>query len=112
MKESISTKLNEAVVFENFLHTKYLGQKDFSRRWRNYHSCLDAIINKGADLGLKEVMIGMAHRGRLNVLANIMGKTYEQIFNEFEGTATPDLTMGDGDEVPSWILITDHCGKW
>ena len=58
---------------------------------------LDAIINRGAELGVKEVMIGMAHRGRLNVLANIMGKTYEQIFSEFEGTATPDLTMGDGD---------------
>ena len=59
---------------------------------------LDAIINKGADLGLKEVMIGMAHReGRLNVLANIMGKTYEQIFNEFERNCYSDLTMGDGD---------------
>ncbi len=52
---------------------------------------------KRAELGVEEVMIGMAHRGRLNVLANIMGKTYEQIFSEFEGTAVPDLTMGDGD---------------
>lgn len=97
-KKRILTKLNEAVVFENFLHTKYLGQKRFSLEGgETTIPALDAIINKGAELGAEEVMIGMAHRGRLNVLANIMGKTYEQIFNEFEGGATPDLTMGDGD---------------
>jgi len=97
-RKRILSKLNEAVVFENFLHTKYLGQKRFSLEGgETTIPALDAIINKGAELGLKEVMIGMAHRGRLNVLANIMGKTYEQIFNEFEGGATPDLTMGDGD---------------
>lgn len=97
-RERILTKLNEAVVFENFLHTKYLGQKRFSLEGgETTIPALDAIINKGAELGVKEVMIGMAHRGRLNVLANIMGKTYEQIFNEFEGNAKPDLTMGDGD---------------
>lgn len=94
----ILTKLNEAVVFENFLHTKYLGQKRFSLEGgETTIPALDTIINKGAELGVEEVMIGMAHRGRLNVLANIMGKTYEQIFNEFEGNAKPDLTMGDGD---------------
>ena len=97
-RERILSKLNEAVVFENFLHTKYLGQKRFSLEGgETTIPALDAIINKGAELGVEEVMIGMAHRGRLNVLANIMGKTYEQIFNEFEGGATPDLTMGDGD---------------
>lgn len=97
-RKRILSKLNEAVVFENFLHTKYLGQKRFSLEGgETTIPALDAIINKGAELGLEEVMIGMAHRGRLNVLANIMGKTYEQIFNEFEGGATPDLTMGDGD---------------
>ncbi|MCE7993897.1 MAG: 2-oxoglutarate dehydrogenase E1 component [Roseivirga sp.] len=97
-KQRILNKLNEAVVFENFLHTKYLGQKRFSLEGgETTIPALDAIINKGAELGAEEVMIGMAHRGRLNVLANIMGKTYEQIFNEFEGGATPDLTMGDGD---------------
>ena len=94
----ILKKLNEAVVFENFLHTKYLGQKRFSLEGgETTIAALDSIINKGAELGVEEVMIGMAHRGRLNVLANIMGKTYEQIFNEFEGNAKPDLTMGDGD---------------
>jgi 2-oxoglutarate dehydrogenase E1 component len=97
-KRRILNKLNEAVVFENFLHTKYLGQKRFSLEGgETTIPALDAIINKGAELGAEEVMIGMAHRGRLNVLANIMGKTYEQIFSEFEGGATPDLTMGDGD---------------
>ncbi|GAA4348866.1 2-oxoglutarate dehydrogenase E1 component [Hymenobacter saemangeumensis] len=97
-KKRILKKLNEAVVFENFLHTKFLGQKRFSLEGgETAIPALDAIINKGAELGVQEVMIGMAHRGRLNVLANIMGKTYEQIFSEFEGTAVPDLTMGDGD---------------
>ncbi len=97
-KKRILKKLNEAVVFENFLHTKFLGQKRFSLEGgETTIPALDAIIGKGADLGVEEVMIGMAHRGRLNVLANIMGKTYEQIFSEFEGTAVPDLTMGDGD---------------
>lgn len=97
-KKRILSKLNEAVVFENFLHTKFLGQKRFSLEGgETTIPALDAIIDKGAELGVKEVVIGMAHRGRLNVLANIMGKTYEQIFSEFEGTAVPDLTMGDGD---------------
>lgn len=97
-KKRILRKLNEAVAFENFLHTKYVGQKRFSLEGgENTISALDAAINHSADLGVEEVVIGMAHRGRLNVLANILGKTYEYIFNEFEGTAVPDLTMGDGD---------------
>ncbi|MGI9545466.1 MAG: 2-oxoglutarate dehydrogenase E1 component [Cyclobacteriaceae bacterium] len=97
-KKQILSKLNEAVVFENFLHTKYIGQKRFSLEGgETTIPALDAIITKSAEFGVEEVVIGMAHRGRLNVLANIMGKTYEQIFTEFEGTASPDLTMGDGD---------------
>ena len=97
-KKRILTKLNEAVAFENFLHTKYVGQKRFSiEGGENTIPALDAIINLSASFGVEEVVIGMAHRGRLNILANIMGKTYEYIFNEFEGQATPDLTMGDGD---------------
>ncbi len=97
-KKRILFKLNQAVVFENFLHTKYLGQKRFSLEGgESTIPFLDAVINTAAQYGVEEVMIGMAHRGRLNVLANIMGKTYEQIFSEFEGTAKPDLTMGDGD---------------
>ena len=97
-KKRILFKLNQAVVFENFLHTKYLGQKRFSLEGgESTIPFLDAVINTAALGGVEEVMIGMAHRGRLNVLANVMGKTYEQIFSEFEGTAKPDLTMGDGD---------------
>jgi 2-oxoglutarate dehydrogenase E1 component len=97
-KKRILGKLNEAVVFENFLHTKFLGQKRFSLEGgENTIPALQTIINKAAELGVKEVVIGMAHRGRLNVLSNILGKTYEQIFTEFEGNVNPDLTMGDGD---------------
>src|SRR6478736_3302420 len=97
-KKTILSKLNEAVVFENFLHTKFLGQKRFSLEGgENTIPALHTIINKSAELGVKEVVIGMAHRGRLNVLPNILGKTYEQIFTEFEGNINPDLTMGDGD---------------
>jgi 2-oxoglutarate dehydrogenase E1 component len=97
-KKRILTKLNEAVVFENFLHTKFLGQKRFSLEGgETTIPALDFIIQHGASLGISEFIIGMAHRGRLNVLANIMQKTYEHIFNEFEGKAEPDLTMGDGD---------------
>lgn len=97
-KKSILTKLNEAVVFENFLHTKFIGQKRFSLEGgENTIPALQTIVNKAAELDVKEIVIGMAHRGRLNVLANILGKTYEQIFNEFEGNVNPDQTMGDGD---------------
>lgn len=97
-KKGILTKLNEAVVFENFLHTKFLGQKRFSLEGgENTIPALQTMINKSAELGVREVVIGMAHRGRLNVLSNILGKTYEQIFTEFEGNVNPDLTMGDGD---------------
>lgn len=97
-RQQILKKLNEAVVFENFLHTKFLGQKRFSLEGgENTIPALDMIISKAAELGVKETVIGMAHRGRLNVLTNILGKTYEQVFSEFEGNAEVDLTMGDGD---------------
>ncbi|MBT31849.1 MAG: 2-oxoglutarate dehydrogenase E1 component [Thalassobius sp.] len=97
-KRRILQKLNEAVVFENFLHTKYVGQKRFSLEGgESTIPALDAIISKGAELGVSEFIIGMAHRGRLNVLTNIVGKTYDEVFNEFEGAALPDETMGDGD---------------
>jgi 2-oxoglutarate dehydrogenase E1 component len=97
-KKRILSRLNGAVVLEKFLHTKYIGQKRFSLEGgETTIAAIDAIINHGASKGVKEFIIGMAHRGRLNVLANIMGKTYEQIFSEFEGTAVPDLSFGDGD---------------
>jgi 2-oxoglutarate dehydrogenase E1 component len=97
-KRRILEKLNQGVMFEKFLHTKYVGQKRFSLEGgETTIAALDAIITTAADEGVNEVVIGMAHRGRLNVLANIMGKTYEQIFSEFEGTAKVDQTMGSGD---------------
>jgi 2-oxoglutarate dehydrogenase E1 component len=97
-KKRILEKLNQGVIFEKFLHTKYIGQKRFSLEGgETTIAALDAIIQSAAESSVHEVVIGMAHRGRLNVLANIMGKTYEQIFSEFEGTATPDQTMGSGD---------------
>jgi 2-oxoglutarate dehydrogenase E1 component len=97
-KKRILEKLNQGVMFEKFLHTKYIGQKRFSLEGgETTIAALDAIINLAAKHDVQEVVIGMAHRGRLNVLANIMGKTYEQIFSEFEGTAKVDQTMGSGD---------------
>lgn len=97
-KKRVLAKLNQGVMFEQFLHTKYIGQKRFSLEGgETTIPALDAMINTAAEYGVKEAVIGMAHRGRLNVLANILGKTYEQIFSEFEGTAIPDTTMGSGD---------------
>jgi 2-oxoglutarate dehydrogenase E1 component len=97
-KRRILEKLNQGVIFEKFLHTKYVGQKRFSLEGgETTIAALDTMINVGAEYGVQEVVIGMAHRGRLNVLSNILGKTYEQIFSEFEGTAIPDQTMGSGD---------------
>ena len=97
-KRRILEKLNGAVVFERFLHTKYIGQKRFSLEGgETTIPALDAAISTAADAGVEEFVLGMAHRGRLNVLANIMGKTYEQIFNEFEGNSIPDQSFGDGD---------------
>ncbi len=97
-KKRILQKLNEAVIFEEFLHKKYVGQKRFSLEGgETTIPALDAMIESGVEQGVEEVIIGMAHRGRLNILANIVGKTYEQIFTEFEGTAVPDLSFGSGD---------------
>ena len=85
-KKRILKKLNEAVIFENFLGTKFLGQKRFSLEGAEaVIPALDSVIEKGAELGIEEFVVGMAHRGRLNVLANIMQKTYKDIFAEFEG---------------------------
>jgi 2-oxoglutarate dehydrogenase E1 component len=97
-KRRILEKLNQGVMFEKFLHTKYIGQKRFSLEGgETTIAALDAIIDTASELGVQEVVMGMAHRGRLNVLANILGKTYEQIFSEFEGKTLPDQTMGSGD---------------
>ncbi len=97
-RKRILEKLNEGVMFEKFLHTKYIGQKRFSLEGgETTIPALDAMINMAAEHDVQEVVMGMAHRGRLNILANILEKTYEQIFSEFEGTAKLDQTMGSGD---------------
>lgn len=96
-KRHILDKLNKAVAFENFIHTRFAGQKRFSLEGcESLIPALDAVISHGAELGIKEYVIGMAHRGRLNVLANILGKKYEEIFTEFEGFEYEDnLFAGD-----------------
>jgi 2-oxoglutarate dehydrogenase E1 component len=96
-KKRILENLNKAVAFENFLHTKFVGQKRFSLEGAEaLIPALDSIVQKGSLLGIEEFIIGMAHRGRLNVLANILNKTYEDIFSEFEGKEYEDsLFSGD-----------------
>ena len=97
-QKSILSKLNEAVVFENFLHTKYIGQKRFSLEGgENTITFLNEIVQSACKKDVREIVIGMAHRGRLNVLTSILQKTYDEIFNEFEGNMDPDLIFGDGD---------------
>ncbi|MCK9795769.1 multifunctional oxoglutarate decarboxylase/oxoglutarate dehydrogenase thiamine pyrophosphate-binding subunit/dihydrolipoyllysine-residue succinyltransferase subunit [Isoptericola sp. 4D.3] len=91
-------RLNSAEAFETFLQTKFVGQKRFSLEGgESVIPLLDAILSKAAESGLDEVGIGMAHRGRLNVLANIAGKSYGQIFKEFEGQLDPKSVQGSGD---------------
>lgn len=96
-KKTILKKLNEAVLFENFLATKFVGQKRFSLEGGEaLIPALDAAMETGADLGIQDYVLGMAHRGRLNVLANILNKQYKDIFTEFEGRQSED-SLFDGD---------------
>ena len=91
-------RLNAAEAFESFLQTKFVGQKRFSLEGgESVIPILDSVLNGAATAGLDEVVIGMAHRGRLNVLANIVGKSYGQIFREFEGNIDPKSVQGSGD---------------
>ncbi|WP_435126077.1 multifunctional oxoglutarate decarboxylase/oxoglutarate dehydrogenase thiamine pyrophosphate-binding subunit/dihydrolipoyllysine-residue succinyltransferase subunit [Actinacidiphila sp. bgisy144] len=94
----ILRRLNAAEAFETFLQTKYVGQKRFSLEGgESVIPLLDAVLDAAAESRLDEVIIGMAHRGRLNVLANIVGKSYAQIFREFEGNLDPKSMHGSGD---------------
>ena len=96
-KKKILNKLNEAVSFENFLHTKYVGQKRFSLEGgESVIPALDALIERAAEKGVEQFVMGMAHRGRLNVLANIFGKSTQDIFGEFDGKDY-DQEYFDGD---------------
>nr|WP_245935294.1 multifunctional oxoglutarate decarboxylase/oxoglutarate dehydrogenase thiamine pyrophosphate-binding subunit/dihydrolipoyllysine-residue succinyltransferase subunit [Acidipropionibacterium virtanenii] len=98
MHLQILDQLNEAEVFETFLQTKYVGQKRFSLEGgESAIVLLSALCSQAANQGLDEVCIGMPHRGRLNVLANIVGKSYGQVFREFEGNAEPSNAQGSGD---------------
>lgn len=96
-KVEILGKLNQAVAFENYLHTKFVGQKRFSLEGgESLIPALDQLITRSSQLGVDEVVLGMAHRGRLNVLTNIFGKSYKQIFSEFEGKEfEEDVFSGD-----------------
>jgi 2-oxoglutarate decarboxylase len=94
----ILARLNVAEAFEMFLQTKYVGQRRFSLEGgESLIPLLDAVLAEAAAAGLDEAVIGMAHRGRLNVLANIVGKSYAQIFKEFEGNLDPGSVQGSGD---------------
>ncbi len=96
-KKAILEQLSKAVLFEKFLHKKFTGQKRFSLEGcESLIPALDALIEKGSETGTREVIIGMPHRGRLNVLANILGKHYQDIFNEFQGKEFEDeYLLGD-----------------
>ena len=90
--------LNEAEVFERFLHSRYVGQKRFGLEGgESTIVALQTMLDVAAEDGTKEAVIGMAHRGRLNVLANIVGKSYSDIFSEFEGNLDPESVQGSGD---------------
>ena len=106
-KIEILRKLNQAVAFENYLNTKFVGQKRFSLEGNeSLIPALDQLIIKSAKLGVQEVVLGMAHRGRLNVLTNIFGKSYKQIFSEFEGKEfEEDVFSGD---VKYHLGVTNH----
>ncbi|MGJ0119081.1 multifunctional oxoglutarate decarboxylase/oxoglutarate dehydrogenase thiamine pyrophosphate-binding subunit/dihydrolipoyllysine-residue succinyltransferase subunit [Williamsia sp. MIQD14] len=94
----ILSKLNAAEAFETFLQTKYVGQKRFSLEGaETVIPMMDGVIDQSAEHGLDEVVVGMPHRGRLNVLANIVGKPYSKIFSEFEGNLNPSQAHGSGD---------------
>ncbi|TDP93905.1 multifunctional oxoglutarate decarboxylase/oxoglutarate dehydrogenase thiamine pyrophosphate-binding subunit/dihydrolipoyllysine-residue succinyltransferase subunit [Labedaea rhizosphaerae] len=98
VQKYILSKLNAAEAFETFLQTKYVGQKRFSLEGgESVIALLDTVLDKAAEYELDEVVIGMPHRGRLNVLANIVGKPISQIFREFEGNLDPGQAHGSGD---------------
>ena len=98
-KKHILKKLNEAVSFENFLHTKYVGQKRFSLEGNeSLIPALDAVIERAATYGVKEFVMGMAHRGRLSTLTNIFGKSAKDIFSEFDGKDYEEEVFDDDDK--------------
>ena len=97
-KMRLLDRLNAAEAFERFLHTKYVGHKRFSLEGaESLIPMLQSVLDEAADDGVAEAVMGMSHRGRLNVLTNIVGKSYVQVFHDFEGDIDPDTTQGSGD---------------
>src|SRR5262249_8690271 len=97
VRVEILRHLLEAEEFEHFLHARYVGQKRFALEGAETAiAVLDELIDRAGDGGVREIVLGMAHRGRLNVLANIVGKPLTQIFSEFEGNLDPTSTQGSG----------------
>ncbi len=98
-KRAILQRITAAECFEKFLHTKYVGTKRFGLDGgESLIPCIEQIMKRGGQLGVKEIVVGMAHRGRLNVLTNVMGKPFTAVFSEFQGvSAVPDDVQGSGD---------------
>ncbi len=97
-RRRILLRLLQAEGFENFLHTRFVGQKRFSLEGgESAMVVLDECLERAAEAGVQEMVIGMAHRGRLTVLANLIGKSMAQVFGEFEGVVDPDMAQGSGD---------------
>jgi len=114
-KKRIALMLRRATAFEGFLHANYVGQKRFSLEGaETLIPLLDALIEKAPTLGITDIVMGMAHRGRLNVLANVLHKSYEMLFSEFEDNYEPGMIMGDGDVKyhkgysSNWITTLGH----
>ena len=97
-KVRILRRVHKAELFEKFLHTKYVGQKRFSLEGgETIIAALDAVIDHCPDVGVEEIVMGMAHRGRLNVLCSVMRKSFDQLFEQFSENYIPDTVGGDGD---------------
>lgn len=97
-KEEILHKLNQAMAFEQFLHKKYIGHKRFSLEGADtLIPMMQFLIDRAGDYDIKKMFLGMAHRGRLNILVNIMNKPYDKVFADFEGNIDPDTIQGSGD---------------
>jgi len=112
MRLRIYTKLVEAEGFEQFLHVKYPGQRRFSLEGgETLIPMLDTLVEECAEAGVDQLVLGMAHRGRLNVLANFVRKPYEMIFAEFEGSSLPDWVQGDGDVKYHQGYSRDHVAR-
>jgi 2-oxoglutarate dehydrogenase E1 component len=108
-RKQILSRLTAAAGFEHFLHTKYIGQKRFSLEGaESLIPLLDTLIEEAGKIGVEQIVMGMPHRGRLNVLAHILRKPYEMIFSEFEGTFLPPNVQGDGDVKYHLGYACDH----